>query len=250
MVDGSGHGRSLASGQARSALDCDTMHVLVLADGEAVGSTELEAAWPGWDDGVERVIAADGGARQAHRLGLRIDDWVGDGDSLDGHELEALRALGVPVTLTSVDKDETDTESAIGHAVAAGATRITVLGALGGPRLDHGLANIGLLTMTELAACDVRLLGPTTRVRLLTGTAEGGSGTAILEGRLGDLVTLLPLGTDAVGVTTSHLRFPLEAERLVVGRTRGVSNVRTATRAEVHLERGRLLIIEAPATLG
>jgi thiamine pyrophosphokinase len=156
----------------------------------------------------------------------------------------------VPVRLTSVDKDETDTETAIGHALAAGATRITVLGALGGPRLDHALANIGLLALTELAACDVRLLGPTIRVRLLTGTAEGGSGTAILEGRIGDLVTLLPLGTDAVGVTTSHLRFPLEGERLVVGRTRGVSNVRTAARAEVQLERGRLLIIEAPATLG
>jgi thiamine pyrophosphokinase len=226
------------------------MHVLVLADGESVDPAHLQAAWPGWDDGVERVIAADGGARQADRLGLRIDDWVGDGDSLDRPALDALRGLGVPVTLTSVDKDETDTETAIRHALAAGATRITVVGALGGPRLDHSLANIALLAMAELVPCDVRLLGPTTRVRLLDGSAQGGSGTATLDGRIGDLVTLLPVGTDAVGVTTSHLRFPLQADRLLLGRTRGVSNVRTAARAQVHLTSGRLLIIEAPARLG
>ena len=226
------------------------MHALILADGESVDRVGLDAAWPGWDDGVATVIAADGGARQAGRLGLAIDAWVGDADSLPGPELAALRSAGVPITLTPIDKDETDTETAVRQAVGQGATRITVVGALGGGRLDHALANVGLLTMAELAGRDVRLLGPGARVHLVSGTDGGGSGTAVLEGRVGDVVTLLPVGADAVGVTTVDLRYPLHDETLVLGRTRGVSNVRLGERAEVRLRGGRLLVIEAPATLG
>lgn len=226
------------------------MHTLILADGEPVGRADLDAAWPGWDEDVATVIAADGGARQADGLGVAIDAWVGDADSLDAGSLDRLRVAGTPITLTSVDKDETDTESAIEAALLAGATRITVVGALGGRRLDHGLANIGLLTLAELAGRDVRLLGPAARVRSLLGTASGGGGRVVLDGRVGDIVTLLPLGEDAVGVTTTGLRYPLDAETLVVGRTRGVSNVRLADPAEVRLRAGRLLVIETPATLG
>ena len=34
--------------------------------------TALDAAWPGWAAGVELVVAADGGARHATALGLRV----------------------------------------------------------------------------------------------------------------------------------------------------------------------------------
>jgi thiamine pyrophosphokinase len=226
------------------------MHVLILADGEPVERHALDAAWPGWDEGVDLVIAADGGARQAERLDLAIDAWVGDADSLEPAAVDALVERGVEVTRTSVDKDETDAESAIGRALEAGATRLTIVGGLGGRRLDHGLANVAALTIRELADLDVRLLGPSARVRLLLGVEDGGRGDVLLEGRAGDIVTLLPVGEDAHGVTTVGLRYPLRDEVLVAGRTRGVSNVRLEAVARVTLRRGRLLLIEAPATLG
>ena len=50
-------------------------------------------------------------------------------------------------------------------------------------------------------------------------------------------------------MTTSGLRFPLAGEPLVLGRTRGVSNVRTGPVARITLESGRLLVIETPANL-
>jgi len=48
-------------------------HLLVLADGPIDPVAEIDAAWPGWSDGIDLVIAADGGARHAAALGRRID---------------------------------------------------------------------------------------------------------------------------------------------------------------------------------
>jgi thiamine pyrophosphokinase len=217
---------------------------LVLADGEPVTKAGLDKAWPGWDHKARIVVAADGGARLADPLALRIDLWVGDGDSLRGDELEELRAAGVPIELAATDKDESDTELALLAAVARGATDVTILGGLGGPRLDHAIANVGLLAHPALQARAARILGDRSRVTLLTGPA-----TIELKGRIGDLVSLLPLGGDAEGVVTDGLRFPLRDERLEAGPARGLSNVRLTQVARVRLGRGRLLVVETPARL-
>jgi thiamine pyrophosphokinase len=217
---------------------------LVLADGEPVTRRGLDAAWPGWSDGGGFVVAADGGARLARDLGLAIDLWVGDGDSLRGDELDELRAAGVPIELVPADKDESDTELAVLAAVARGATDVTILGGLGGPRVDHALANVTLLAHPALAGRTSRILSDRARVMLLSGAAS-----FELRGEAGDLVSLLPLGGDAEGVTTENLRFPLADERLEAGRARGLSNVRLAGVARVSLKKGRLLVVETPARL-
>ena len=118
---------------------------IVLADGGTPTRAGLDAAWPGWSDGVELVVAADGGARLAAGLGLRVDAWVGDGDSVDPEALDELRRAGVRIRRFPRDKDSSDTELALVEALGAGATDVTILGALGGPRLDHELANLALL---------------------------------------------------------------------------------------------------------
>ncbi len=65
-----------------------------------------------------------------------------------------------------------------------------------------------------------------------------------LEGAPGDLVTLLPIGGDAVGVRTAGLRYPLNGETLSIGRSRGLSNVVVEPPASVSLEGGTLLVVE------
>lgn len=226
------------------------MHALILADGDAPTRAELDTAWPAWDDGVRLVIAADGGARHAAGLGVRIDRWVGDGDSIADVTLADLQRAGVAIERAPTDKDESDTELAVLAALAAGADRLSIVGALGGPRLDHGLANVAMLALPELVGLDVRIVAGTTRIRLLTGSDPGGSPVGCdLPGRIGDLVSLLPLGGDVVGVTTAGLRYPLRDEALRLGRTRGLSNVRDTSTARVTLRTGRLLVVEAPATL-
>src|SRR4029079_6306556 len=120
-------------------------HVLVVAARSVPARDGLDRAWPGWANGVDAVVAADGGLAAADALGLTPTVIVGDMDSAHAARVAAGGAEGVPVIRTTSDKDESDTELAVLEAVRLGATRITVLGALGGPRLDHGLANGWLL---------------------------------------------------------------------------------------------------------
>ncbi len=220
----------------------DGVHAILVGDGDVPPRAALDAAWPGWDAAVALVVAADGGAVKAPLAGLRPDLVVGDADSLGAAGLAAVRAAGIPVELAAVAKDESDLELAARAALARGATRITVLGALGGARFDHALANAWLLAHPALARCAVVLLDAATRIRLLD--AGGGPAAAELTGTPGDLVSLFPFGADAEGVTTDGLTYPLRDEPLPVGPARGLSNVRVGATARVAIRAGRLLVVE------
>jgi thiamine pyrophosphokinase len=210
------------------------MRAIIVADGDRPTRAALDATWPGWDTGVGLVVAADGGAAAARALGLTVDVLVGDADSIAPAESERLAAAGVAVEAALVDKDETDTELALLAALRRGATEITVLGAFGGERLDHELANLALLAHPGIEGRPIELLDGRTRVRALVAPGpDGGPATLRLDGRIGDLVSLLPVGSD---------------EPLPLGPARGVSNVRIATEARVTLRRGRLLVVESTAS--
>ena len=225
------------------------MRAIIVADGGPPTRAALDAAWPGWDVPCDLVIGADGGASGAVALGLEPGLVVGDADSLTADELERLRDAGVPVELSPAEKDETDTELAIAAAVRRGATAIVVLGALGGPRVDHALANVILLAHPAWADLDVSIVDSSARIRLLAAPAPGGGRAFLsLAGRVGDTVSLLPLGQDADGVTTAGLLYPLGDETLAFGPARGVSNVRVSPDASVRVRRGRLLVVESPAS--
>jgi thiamine pyrophosphokinase len=218
------------------------LHAILVGDGDVPLRAALDVAWPGWDAGAGLVIAADGGAAKAPLARLRPDLVVGDADSLDAAGLAGVRAAGIAVELAAPAKDESDLELAVLAAVARGATRLTLLGALGGARFDHALANAWLLAHPALAGRTVLLLDAVARVRLLD--ARQGPAAVELRGRAGDLVTLLPFGADAAGITTEGLAYPLRDEPLVVGPARGLSNVRSGPQARVSLRAGRLLVVE------
>jgi len=183
---------------------------------------------------------------------VAIDRWVGDGDSTTQAELEALEAAGARIDRVAVDKDESDTELALAAALDAGAVEVSIVGALGGPRIDHALANVSLLLHPGLERRAARLYDEAgARLSLLAGPDHRGlPGSRVLEGRVGDLVSLIPLGESAHDVTTEGLRYPLRGEPLLLGRARGLSNVRIVPAARVTLGSGRLLVIETPVTVG
>ena len=140
--------------------------------------------------------------------------------------------------------------SPCGWRSSAGPTRIVVLGGLGGARLDHALANVGLLADPALRDIPTILLHPRARVSLIS--APGPDGRPVrrpLPGPIDGLVSLLPQGDGVVGVTTFGLAYPLADEPLPAGPARGLSNVRVAADAWVEVRAGRLLVVEGPATL-
>jgi len=190
--------------------------------------------------GAAVVIGADAGATWLVAAGRRPDAVVGDLDSIDPGLAARLAAEGTHVDRHPTDKDATDTELALGWARRLGSTQVTVLGAFGGPRPDHELANVLLLTNDALRDGfeDLRLVRGDCVVR-----AVRGPGSLRLEGPSGAIVSLIPIGS-AAGVTTSGLRFPLSGERLDAGSTRGISNVVTKSDASVRIDDGLLLVVE------
>jgi thiamine pyrophosphokinase len=210
------------------------MQVVVVASGA------LDPADAAWLDRADLVIAADGGADRLRDLGRRPDRLVGDLDSIDAATLAELDRASVPISRHRRDKDASDTELALGEARAAGATSIVVLGALGGERLDHELANLLLLADPEFAGLDLALV----RGHAVARAVRGGQPPLLLRGDVGDVVTLLPLGGDAAGVDTAGLRWALAGATLGTGRSRGLSNVVASAPASVRLAEGTLLVIE------
>jgi thiamine pyrophosphokinase len=64
-----------------------------------------------------------------------------------------------------------------------------------------------------------------------------------VEGAAGDLVSLLPLSEQVVGVTTDGLAYPLSGATLRQGPTLGLSNEMTGARTSVMVAGGRLAVI-------
>jgi thiamine pyrophosphokinase len=187
------------------------------------------------------VVAADGGAFALERWHLLPHLVVGDMDSLGQTGVERLARQGIAVAKFPQEKDESDLELAVTQAIAAGATEIVLLGALGGTRLDHEAANLLLLADPSYDGVSIEARRGAFRVR-----AVRGPGSRSLDEPAGTLVTLLPVAADAEGVRTDGLRYPLADETLVFGRSRGLSNEIVSHPASVALRRGALLVFVTP----
>jgi len=188
--------------------------------------------------GADLVICADGGANAAAAFGWTPQAIVGDMDSVSPDVLAELERAGCEVIRHSPRKDETDLELALSEAVGRGATEIVVLGAIGG-RVDHTIANLMLLSLPALIGRQVRILGEDAEVMLVRDEAH-------VQGHLGDIVSLIPVGGDARGVTTDGLEWRLFEDTLLLGYARGVSNVMIADVARVRVKEGLVLLTHSP----
>lgn len=215
------------------------MRAVVVADGDPAPADAGIAA------GADLLIAADGGAGWLEAIECRPDILVGDLDSVEAATVERLAAAGTEVIRHPVDKDASDTELAITEALQRGADEVVVLGALGGSRLDHELANLLLLADPALPDAAVRIVQGSTTVRVVRGP-----GSLVLSAPVGSSVTLLPIGGDAAAVSTTGLRYALESYPLAMGRSRGLSNVIVAAPASVRLAAGTLLVVESAPSAG
>jgi thiamine pyrophosphokinase len=189
------------------------------------------------------VVAADSGVAHAVALGLTVDVAVGDFDSLDPVVLEAVEAAGARIERHPEEKDATDLELALDVALGLAPERIVVLGGHGG-RLDHFLANVLALAAPSLAGVGVEALVG----EAVVSVVRPGPGIRF-GGRPGQLVTILPVHGPARGVCTEGLRYPLAAEDLDVGTSRGVSNELVADRAAVSLTGGVALVVRPGPTV-
>jgi thiamine pyrophosphokinase len=183
---------------------------------------------------ADLILAADGGTRHALDLGLTPSVIIGDLDSLT-FDLRPLTDLGTKVIQHPRDKNETDLELALDYAIQNGQTEIIIVAALGG-RIDQALGNLALLTNVQPSTFNLKLDDGVEQAFFCRAHSE-------VEGRRGDLVSLIPWGGEVRGVRTEGLRWPLSDETLHPHKTRGISNELLGETANVEIESGLLLIV-------
>ncbi|KXK11030.1 MAG: thiamine pyrophosphokinase [Chloroflexi bacterium OLB14] len=185
------------------------------------------------------IICADGGTRHALAMGLTPHVIIGDMDSLPKNFSPFDNAQGKlstfdgEVILYPKDKNETDLELAINHAITLQPDEIIILGALGG-RIDHTLANISLLSTFQ--PFNLKLSDGIEEISLCKHQLQ-------VKGRSGDVISLIPYQGNVEGVTTQNLKWKLNNETLFFNKTRGISNEMTANVATISITSGLLLIV-------
>jgi len=208
-----------------------TPAAVIVAGGDPVPADEIPAL-----PEDRFVIAADSGLHAAQALGIPVDLVVGDFDSATPAALDAAEKAGAEIEQHPVDKDATDLELALDAALARGLSPAVVVGGAGFDRIDHFMANALLLAHPRYAEMRPQWWVKGAHVAPVHKRIA-------LSGVPGDIVTLLPIGGTAAGVTTTGLRWQLEDETLEPGSTRGVSNEMTCSVATVDLTEGTLLAI-------
>jgi thiamine pyrophosphokinase len=177
------------------------------------------------------ILCADGGTRHALALGLTPNLIIGDMDSLPAtFNLKPETFIRFPA-----DKNETDLELAIQHTLTLLPDQILILAALGG-RMDQTLANIALLSNLQLATCNIKLTDGVEELFFCRDQVQ-------VEGKIGDIVSLIPWQGEVTGVFTENLRWHLHHETLYPEKTRGISNEMTADIATVSIQSGLLLVV-------
>ena len=179
------------------------------------------------------IIAADGGTRHALALGLTPNVIVGDLDSLPANF--EISKFENEVILYPRDKNETDLELAIQHALTLNPEQVIILAALGG-RLDQTLGNIALISNLRPSTFDIHLDDGIEEIFFCRDTCG-------INGTLNDLISLVPWQGEVAGIVTTGLKWPLQNETLYPNKTRGISNEMIGEAATVQIKSGLLLIV-------
>ncbi|TPW32514.1 thiamine diphosphokinase [Martelella alba] len=186
-----------------------------------------------------RFIAADGGMVHAAALGVTPELWVGDFDSSDA----ALSARFHTVARKTFPpaKAETDGALAVREAIARGARRIIMAGALSGARSDHAMMN--MLFAVSLAEDGIEIMltsGEEEAYPLLAGTLE-------IDLPSGALFSVLGF-SDLTGLSIENAGYPLQGFSVAFGSPRTVSNIagRTGGPVRLSLDAGRAIVLARP----
>lgn len=204
------------------------------------GSIDLEFVRQQGISAGDRIICADHGLEAAHQLGLVPNLLVGDFDSVDPELLTLYEGReDVHIMRYRPEKDDTDTELALHMAMEQKPDEVLVFGAFG-TRLDHTLANIGLLAQALERGIRAYLCDSHNKICMIKDRY-----CILRERAFGDYITLLPFGGNAEGVTLQGFRYPLTDAVMYAGSSLGVSNELAGEKGIIEVKKGKLLVMES-----
>ncbi|MGP1434430.1 MAG: thiamine diphosphokinase [Catonella sp.] len=189
------------------------------------------------------VITADSGLLTANKLGIIPDYAVGDFDSSDKETVENIKAkfeiYGKPIIKKfNPEKDETDTEIAISLSLSLNPAEIVILGATG-TRLDHTMANIGLLYKIMQSGIKARIMDKHNVISLHDKDI-----VLKKDESFGEYFSLLPFTEEVRGLKIKGAKYELDGYILKAGSSLGISNEIVENNVFISFEKGILLIYQ------
>lgn len=185
------------------------------------------------------IVAVDNGLKILDEENIIPTHIVGDFDTADeGLVSKYKERKEVETICLSVNKDLTDTQAAFELVISHGCEEVYILGALGGARPDHGLANIQLLIRFLKAGIKAYLINETSTMFLIDHSI-----TIDKNEFNKTYISLLPFTEEVKGVTLKGMKYPLEHAVIRLGDSIGVSNEILSDIAEIQLEEGVLIIV-------
>jgi thiamine pyrophosphokinase len=179
---------------------------------------------------ADYIVAADGGANRARKLGITPDLIIGDLDSISP---ATRKFFSLTPVLRVARQDNTDMEKALDHLLFSSlAWEVLIIGATG-YRVDHTLGNLAVLSNysrhIRVVACGdgwhAFPVGQTERVYASVGTT----------------VSLIPFSA-CHGVTLRGLKYPLRNASLRAGQV-AVSNKVQRSPFTISVRRGTMLAV-------
>lgn len=187
------------------------------------------------------VLVVDSGLVTAHKLGIPINYIVGDFDSVPRELIESYRRDKKSIEIREYNpvKDATDTHIAIDLSLELGADEIVILGATG-TRIDHMLANIHLLELPLKKNIKASIIDEHNKIYLIN------QNTIIDKNKLhGPYISIQSFTEKVTGVTLRGFQYPLTDYTMYISDSLGVSNELAEDRADIMLDEGILIVIEA-----
>lgn len=174
-----------------------------------------------------KVVAIDGGLSHCEKMGIRPDLIIGDMDSVSPVLLQ--RFKNIPLKCYPVDKDETDLELAISEFLTRDVNKVTIFGALE-KRTDHSLYNLYLMSRYP-----GKLWMQTEREQIFAIDK-----TSTIPCKIGQTVSLIPLGEAAIGVTTHGLKWELK-NATIDKSFMSISNICIQEPVTISIDKGTLI---------
>ncbi len=190
-----------------------------------------------YTEGAELAVFCDGGLRHASGLSVFPHVIIGDFDSVSHSLLSEYKQKNVEVLTFPTKKDKTDMEICLDYAKEKGATEVVILGGMG-TRFDHTLANVHLLYAAKLMGIDALLANEFNEITVVTDKKS-------VQGKKGDIVSLVPLTPVVSGVSISGFEYGLKNATITLGQTIGVSNVIKDRTTSITIASGALLVIKS-----
>lgn len=185
-------------------------------------------------ESADYIIAADGGQNRAREFGLQPDCVIGDFDSTTLNEDFDCLYITYPA-----EKDLTDTEAALTHALEKGYRNVILLGGMGG-RLDHTMGNIGLLDKHYSSFDHMEFIDGKNRMELLKD-----SGHTLKRDARYKYFGLVSLNAEASGIDIRGAKYELTGASLERASTLGVSNEFSEDTVDIYVREGTLLIVRS-----